>query len=75
MATNLGRWGMPLIRYRTGDRVNVSRALRELIGKFGYMTNKFRNLAHLDRLMFVISNTQNANQTVPYTLEVYEGPP
>jgi len=25
MATNLGRWGMPLIRYRTGDRVVVSR--------------------------------------------------
>lgn len=26
VATNLGRWGMPLIRYRTGDRVEVSRA-------------------------------------------------
>jgi phenylacetate-CoA ligase len=25
VATNLGRWGMPLIRYRTGDRVSVSR--------------------------------------------------
>lgn len=25
IATNLGRWGMPLIRYRTGDRVSVSR--------------------------------------------------
>jgi phenylacetate-CoA ligase len=25
IATNLGRWGMPLIRYRTGDRVEVSR--------------------------------------------------
>ena len=25
VATNLGRWGMPLIRYRTGDRVAVSR--------------------------------------------------
>jgi len=25
VATNLGRWGMPLIRYRTGDRVTVSR--------------------------------------------------
>jgi len=25
IATNLGRWGMPLIRYRTGDRVVVSR--------------------------------------------------
>ena len=24
IATNLGRWGMPLIRYRTGDRVVVS---------------------------------------------------
>ena len=25
VATNLGRWGMPLFRYRTGDRVIVSR--------------------------------------------------
>jgi phenylacetate-CoA ligase len=25
VATNLGRWGMPLVRYRTGDRVEVSR--------------------------------------------------
>jgi len=25
VATNLGRWGMPLIRYRTGDRVRWSR--------------------------------------------------
>ena len=25
VATNLGRWGMPLIRYRTGDRVELSR--------------------------------------------------
>jgi phenylacetate-CoA ligase len=24
--TNLGRWGMPVIRYRTGDRVTASRA-------------------------------------------------
>jgi phenylacetate-CoA ligase len=24
VATNLGRWGMPLIRYRTGDRVVIS---------------------------------------------------
>jgi len=26
IATNLGRWGSPLIRYRTGDRVEVNRA-------------------------------------------------
>ena len=26
VATNLGRWGSPLIRYRTGDRVMVTRA-------------------------------------------------
>jgi phenylacetate-CoA ligase len=26
IATNLGRWGMPVIRYRTGDRVVVSHA-------------------------------------------------
>jgi phenylacetate-CoA ligase len=25
VATNLGRWGSPLIRYRTGDRVKISR--------------------------------------------------
>jgi phenylacetate-CoA ligase len=25
VATNLGRWGMPLVRYRTGDRVQISR--------------------------------------------------
>ena len=25
VATNLGRWGSPLIRYRTGDRVQLSR--------------------------------------------------
>ncbi|HET9780928.1 MAG TPA: phenylacetate--CoA ligase family protein [Candidatus Dormibacteraeota bacterium] len=25
VATNLGRWGMPLIRYRTGDRAEISR--------------------------------------------------
>lgn len=25
VATNLGRWGSPLIRYRTGDRVEISR--------------------------------------------------
>jgi phenylacetate-CoA ligase len=25
IATNLGRWGSPLIRYRTGDRVDLSR--------------------------------------------------
>lgn len=25
VATNLGRWGMPVVRYRTGDRVAVSR--------------------------------------------------
>ena len=27
VATNLGRWGMPLIRYRTGDRVVASREM------------------------------------------------
>src|SRR5207253_10023604 len=25
VATNLGRWGSPLFRYRTGDRVQLSR--------------------------------------------------
>jgi phenylacetate-CoA ligase len=25
VATNLGRWGMPLIRFRTGDRVEIAR--------------------------------------------------
>lgn len=40
-------------------KVNASRALRELTSKFGYMAEKFRNASRLDRLIFVISNTQN----------------
>ena len=37
VATNLGRWGSPLIRYRTGDRVEVTRAVCECGSPFAKM--------------------------------------
>ena len=37
VATNLGRWGSPLIRYRTGDRVEVTRAPCECGSPFAKM--------------------------------------
>jgi phenylacetate-CoA ligase len=37
VATNLGRWGSPLIRYRTGDRVEVTRAACECGSPFAKM--------------------------------------
>jgi len=37
IATNLGRWGSPLIRYRTGDRVEVTRAPCECGSPFAKM--------------------------------------
>lgn len=40
-------------------RVNVRRAHRELASKFGYMADKFRKLGRFERLVFVMSNTQN----------------
>jgi phenylacetate-CoA ligase len=37
VATNLGRWGSPLIRYRTGDRVEVTREACECGSPFAKM--------------------------------------
>jgi len=42
VATNLGRWGMPLIRYRTGDRVMVSRDLCSCGSPFMKLTGGIR---------------------------------
>src|SRR3981081_1331138 len=42
VATNLGRWGSPLIRYRTGDRVEVTRAPCECGSPFAKMVGGIR---------------------------------
>jgi phenylacetate-CoA ligase len=42
VATNLGRWGSPLIRYRTGDRVEVTRAECECGSPFAKMIGGIR---------------------------------
>ena len=42
VATNLGRWGSPLIRYRTGDRVEVTRAPCECGSPFAKMLGGIR---------------------------------
>ena len=42
VATNLGRWGSPLIRYRTGDRVEVTRAACECGSPFAKMVGGIR---------------------------------
>jgi phenylacetate-CoA ligase len=42
VATNLGRWGSPLIRYRTGDRVEVTRAACECGSPFAKMLGGIR---------------------------------
>ena len=42
VATNLGRWGSPLIRYRTGDRVEVTRAACECGSSFAKMVGGIR---------------------------------
>ncbi len=42
VATNLGRWGSPLIRYRTGDRVEVTRAACECGSPFARMVGGIR---------------------------------
>jgi len=46
------------IEYLTG-RVNLSRGYRDLAGKFAHLAGKFRKLSQLERLIFVMSNTQN----------------
>jgi phenylacetate-CoA ligase len=42
VATNLGRFGSPLIRYRTGDRVEVTRASCECGSPFAKMPGGIR---------------------------------
>src|SRR5437763_869971 len=42
VATNLGRWGSPLIRYRTGDRVEVTRQQCECGSPFAKMLGGIR---------------------------------
>src|SRR5207253_1182466 len=42
VATNLGRWGSPLIRYRTGDRVELTRAACECGSPFAKMVGGIR---------------------------------
>ena len=42
VATNLGRWGSPLIRYQTGDRVEVTRAPCECGSPFAKMVGGIR---------------------------------
>jgi len=42
VATNLGRWGSPLIRYRTGDRVEVTREACECGSPFAKMVGGIR---------------------------------
>jgi phenylacetate-CoA ligase len=42
VATNLGRWGSPLIRYRTGDRVEVTRAACKCGSPFAKMLGGIR---------------------------------
>jgi len=47
-----------VLEYLTG-RLNTGRAYRELSGKFAHLTEKFRQVRQLERLVFIISNSQN----------------
>src|SRR5437879_3098705 len=40
-------------------KVNLARGHRELAAKFAYLGEKFRRLSEVDRLVFVLSNSQN----------------
>ena len=40
-------------------KVNLDRGYRELASKFAHLSRKFRGLKELDRLIFVVSNSQN----------------
>jgi phenylacetate-CoA ligase len=42
LATNLGRWGSPLVRYRTGDRVEVTRKACQCGSPFAKMVGGIR---------------------------------
>jgi len=47
-----------VLEYITG-RLNTRRAYRELSGKYAHLAGKFRQARQLERLVFVISNSQN----------------
>ena len=47
-----------VLEYVTG-RLNTRRAYRELSGKYAHLAGKFRQARQLERLVFVISNSQN----------------
>ena len=40
-------------------KVDVARGYRDLAGKFAHLAEKFRRLRELERLIFVVSNSQN----------------
>jgi|GEM_PF-6059858 len=40
-------------------KVNLDRGYRELASKFAHLSQKFRGLRELERLLFVVSNSQN----------------
>ena len=40
-------------------KVNLDRGYRELASKFAHLSQKFRGLKELERLLFVVSNSQN----------------
>jgi hypothetical protein len=46
------------IEYLRG-KVNLDRGYRELASKFAHLSQKFRGLKELERLLFVVSNSQN----------------
>jgi hypothetical protein len=46
------------IEYLRG-KVNLDRGYRELASKFAHLSQKFRRLKELDRLIFVVGNSQN----------------
>jgi hypothetical protein len=47
-----------IFEYLTG-KLNVARAHRGLVSRYSYLAGKFRNLRQVERLVFVVSNTQN----------------
>jgi hypothetical protein len=56
-----------ILEYLRG-RLNVARAHRDLVSRYSYLAGKFRNLRQVERLVFVMSNTQN--DLVRYKAEV-----
>jgi hypothetical protein len=50
------RWSLPRLM---GRRFDIRSNYKTAVEKYSYLANKFRTLAQLDRLVFVICNTQN----------------